>query len=131
MWYSRGHQLSMSSVKTRKACSGSVFTVMFLRTGVSVVGAIVAILPPLLGFLRLLLEGGECLCPESFEELAQRIESPGVERVDPPVSLGPVGDQHGLLQDAQVLGDRGPADRESLGQLPHRQRPAHQPVQDG
>src|SRR5262245_26603321 len=121
----------MSSVKTRKACSGSAFTVMFLRTGVSVVGAIVAILPPLLGFLRPLLEGGESLCPESVEELTEGIESRRIERVDPPVPLGPVGHQAGILQHAEVLRDGGPADRESFRQLSHRQRPAQQPVQDG
>ena len=68
--------------------------------------------------------------PEPVEERAQRVDARGIELVDAPVAVRPIEDQVGLLEHAQVLGDRRPADREVAGQLADRQRAAQQALED-
>ena len=63
------------------------------------------------------LEGGQCSTPEVIEVDAELREPRRVDRIDAPGSFGAVRHQPGILQDAQVLGDRGPADRHLLGEL--------------
>jgi len=53
-----------------------------------------------------------------------------VEPVDPPGALGRLGDQPGLLEEAEVAGHGRPADRHLLRQLANRARPAGQQLDD-
>jgi hypothetical protein len=43
-----------------------------------------------------------------------------VEAVEPPRPLGAVGDEAGVLEQAEMAGDRGAADRQRVGDLPDR-----------
>ena len=61
-----------------------------------------------------------------IEVRSQGIEGFRVERVQAPGALRPVYDEMGVLQDAQVLRDCRPADREIPGELTDRQRAVHQ-----
>src|ERR687888_1200641 len=64
-----------------------------------------------------LLVGGQGLGPEALELGAKRLQAVGVEPVDAARSERPGGDQPRLLQDLEVLGDGGPADRQLAGEL--------------
>ena len=81
-------------------------------------------------FLRLLLERVEGDGPELVEVVAKRLESDGIDLVEPAVSLRPVDDEPRVLQDPQMLGDRGTADRELARQLADGQRAGREARQD-
>src|SRR5436190_12851566 len=119
MWWLRGHQLSKSAVKTSKACSRLARTVMLVRTAGSFVGSgsVMALAGTWLGTFDSPLEIGERRRPELVEVLAQGCEGLGIELVDPPVPLGAVDHQIGVLEDAQMLRDRRAADGEIRRQL--------------
>jgi hypothetical protein len=53
-----------------------------------------------------------------------------IEAVDPPVPLGARHDQPAVLEDLEVLGHRGTADRQLLGDLAHRARTASEELED-
>src|SRR5262247_2857937 len=76
-------------------------------------------------------ESGEGIAPDLVEVAAQPGDAAGIQLVDPAGTGGPVEDEAGLLQRAQVLGDGRPADRQFAGELPDRARPAGQPLEDG
>jgi len=69
--------------------------------------------------------------PKAIEVRAQRLDARGVQFVESAVSIGPIDDQMGVLQDSQVLGDRRPGDRKAPGELADRLRPVQQPLEDG
>jgi len=69
--------------------------------------------------------------PKAIEVRAQRLDARGVEFVESAVSIGPIDDQMGVLQDSQVLGDRRPGYGETPGEFADRLRPVEQPLEDG
>src|SRR5258708_2411633 len=77
------------------------------------------------------LERLEGLGPEVVEVVAQRSERLRVQRIHPPVAERLVYDQMGVLQDAQMLRDRRPADGEPARELDDRLRTVQQPREDG
>src|SRR3546814_11847335 len=70
------------------------------------------------------------LSPELLDEIPKRAHAHGVEAVVPVPPLLARSHQAGLLQQQQVLGDRGAADREVGGELPHRLFAACQEVEE-
>src|SRR5215831_15901762 len=66
------------------------------------------------------LERGEGLVPERVEVVAELAHAVGIDPVEPPRAVSTLRDEPGLLQDAQVLRDRGPADRQLVGDLADR-----------
>src|SRR5262249_20167633 len=134
MWCSRGHHESNSSVKTRKARSTPVFTVIVLRTALSFVASVTVVISSSpfsrAALLRPVLEGGKRLRPELIEVVAQGVEAGRVDPIEPAVSGGGVLHEPGVLEHAQVLRDRRPADREVPGQDADGERPLAQPRQD-
>ena len=76
------------------------------------------------------LERGQGLVPEVVEVLAQRFEGIGIEGVDAARPVGPIHDQPGVLQHAEVLRDRRPADGEITRQLADGSRPVDQARED-
>jgi len=69
--------------------------------------------------------------PKAIEVRAQLLDARGVQFVESAVSVGPIDDQMGVLQDSQVLGDCRPGDRKAPGEFADRLRPAQQPFEDG
>jgi len=62
---------------------------------------------------------------------AQGIERVGIELIEPLRSGGLIEDEMSILQNAQVLGDCRPADREFLRQFADGQRSVHESGEDG
>src|SRR5260370_15159628 len=77
------------------------------------------------------LERGEGLRPEAIAELPQGFESFGVELVEPPGAGRDVAHQLRLFEDAQMLGDRRPADGKLTGDVHDRLRTAQKRGEDG
>jgi hypothetical protein len=84
---------------------------------------------PGLGFC-LGLESLERVGPELVEEVAERAKALCVDGVHPLRAVGPVGHEAGVFQDAEMLGNGGPAHRKCAGQLADRLGPAAQPPED-
>lgn len=80
--------------------------------------------------LRRPFERGQCQGPEPIEVVPQRVDARGVELVNPPVTLGTIDHQPRIFQNAEMLGDGGPADGEFAGQLAHRPRAVEEPLED-
>jgi hypothetical protein len=76
------------------------------------------------GPLGLGRERGQDVIPVRLQLSPQDGEAGGVDAVQTPRAVRPVGDETCSLKDAQVLGDRRPADRQLAGDLPDRQGPA-------
>src|ERR671912_274190 len=68
--------------------------------------------------------------PVSLHPVGHLLERVCLQPAGPPLRLPPPGDQPRPLQHLEVLGHRGKAHLERLGQLRHRRRPRHQPGQD-
>ena len=83
------------------------------------------------GQLDRVLEALQRPGPHVVEVGAQQLEAGRVEPVDPPGADGLVGDEVGRLQGPEVLGHRGPADGQALGQLADRQRAVGELLHDG
>ncbi len=66
------------------------------------------------------------LSPEPIEVVAERIDAGRVQLVDSPITLGTIDDQMRVLQDPQVLRNRGTADRKAARELAHRLRSLEQ-----
>ena len=71
------------------------------------------------------------MSPDPIEVIAQRLEPVGVEGIDPLGALRLIHHQVGVLEDAQMLRDRRPADRKMPRELADRHRLVHQPREDG
>ena len=69
-------------------------------------------------------------CPRPRRSTADRLDALGAQRVDVARPLGLVADQAGLLEQAQVPRDRGPADRQLVGDLLHRPRALPEDLED-
>jgi hypothetical protein len=82
------------------------------------------------GTLRGFLERGERVAPKPIEVRAQGVDPRGIQLVEPPVSHGAIDDQTRVLQDPQVLGDCGAADRETARDLADRLRSLEQAFED-
>jgi len=67
--------------------------------------------------------------PELLDEIPKRAHAHGVEAVVPVPSVLARSHEAGLLQQQQVLGNSGAADREVGGELPHRLFAACQKMQ--
>jgi hypothetical protein len=76
-------------------------------------------------------EGGERLVPEAVEIGAQRSQALRVQLVQPPGAVRPVEDKARVLEHSEVLGDRGPADRQPASQLAHRLGAFREQLEEG
>src|SRR5215208_1229906 len=85
-------------------------------------------LPPLVLGRR--LERGEGLTPEIVEVVAELAQPVRIEPVEASRSLAALRHEPSLLQDAQVLRDRGAADRQLVRDLPDRPRARAQLLED-
>lgn len=84
-------------------------------------------------FLRSLggrLERAERMAPETIEIRTQRFQAGGVHRIDATSSFCALGDEAGVLEHTQVLGDGGTTDREVACQLTHGARALHETGED-
>src|SRR2546423_9237675 len=86
-------------------------------------------LAPLLG-LCLVLQRLEALVPEALEEHPQLAEALGPRPIEPPRAVPALGHKPRLLQDVDVLGDRGPRDVELRGDVACRQLLVPDELQD-
>src|SRR3954454_22718283 len=119
----------MPSVKTAKARSrGASTTTLWrtARTGDCCWSTICVLL-----VLGCLAKRRERLVPEGVEVGAQVGQCLRVHLVEPARADLAVDDQPGVLEDLQVLRDRGAADRELAGQLADRARPGDEALEDG
>ena len=76
-------------------------------------------------------EGGESLAPELVEVCADGVEAGGVELVEAAVAVGGVGDEAGLFENFEALGDGGAGDGEIFGELADGERAAGEAREDG
>jgi hypothetical protein len=65
------------------------------------------------------------------EVFADGVESGGVQLVKATVAVGGVGDEAGLLEDFEVLGDGGAGDGEVFGELADGEWAAREAREDG
>src|SRR5436190_23007952 len=114
-----GHQLVSPSVNTRNATSGGRATVIVLRS----VRSVTSMLLSFQFAFRCRLEGGQRLWPELVEIRAELGDRLGLDPVDASSADAALGDETGVLQHLEVLGDRGPADRKLTGQVTNRPGP--------
>ena len=77
-----------------------------------------------------MLERGQGLIPEVIEVLAKGFERVGIEGVDAARAVGAIGHEPSVLEDAEMLRDRGTADGELARELPDGQRTLQQARQD-
>jgi hypothetical protein len=83
------------------------------------------------GLFHLLLECGERLRPKEVAVCTHCDEAFGIELVKAARAGGAIYDESSLLEDAQVLGDCGTANRQTASDLADGQRAAKQALQDG
>src|SRR5664280_1485749 len=126
-WCSGGHQLAMSSVNTANARSIGASTTMDARTDV-LSGSLISISFSLFDNC---FESGQGGVPEPVEIVAKAGDPVGVQPVDPTVPVLPAGDQAGLLQHLEVLGDRRPGHRKALRQLADGRWAVEELLEDG
>jgi hypothetical protein len=81
------------------------------------------------GFRRALVRS-EGVVPEAVEVRSQRLYASRIELVEPTVAVGSVDHQVGVLENAEVLRNRGAADREAPSQFAHRLRSLQEPFED-
>jgi hypothetical protein len=65
------------------------------------------------------LEANQTVTPQLVEELAHLREPIRIELIEAPRAIASFRDEPGVLQNAEVLGDRRPADVEVLRDLAH------------
>ena len=82
------------------------------------------------GFLRSAFAGRKGVVQKSIEVVPQRLDAGRIQFVQPAVPRGPIDDEVRIFQDAQVLRDGRPADRESARELTHRLRSGQQPLEN-
>jgi len=70
------------------------------------------------------------MVPESIEIGAQRIDAGWIQLVEPPGTDGAVDHEVRVLEDPQVLRDRGPAHRKIARQLTDRQGATQEPFEN-
>lgn len=75
-------------------------------------------------------EARERVRPEQFEKRPHRIQPIGIDGIQAPVTLSAVDDEAGILQHAQVLGDRRPADGKATRDFDHWPGSLAKPMQD-
>src|SRR5262245_24115306 len=121
----------MPSVKRENARSRLVLTRTLWRTG-AVTGSmvVVSVVMILLELFRFLPERAERLVPELIQVLSQGVEALDLEGVEAPGPLCRVRHELRILEHAEMLRDRGPADRELPGELPDCERTVREPGQD-
>src|SRR5262249_46849792 len=107
----RGHQVAQRWVQTSKACAGATPTSNSTTRGSA-----------LIGVLSDDAKAGRRLPPALGEVVADRLDALGPQRVDVARPVGLVADEARLLEQPQVPRDRGPADRQRVGDLLHRPR---------
>src|SRR5690348_1454265 len=107
-----------SSTRNSQTVSGRA-AIAISRSTV-VVSAVLSTMLPLLSF-GLPLERGEAIAPELLQECLQLRQPLGSRAVQPPHAVAPLVHQTGLLEHAEVLRDRRPADVEVCGDLARRQ----------
>src|SRR5437867_3625698 len=113
------------SVRRRKTVSGEA-AIVISRSMTLVSTAMPC--PPLLFLLRGGLQRAKAVVPERLESGAELRQGLGARAVEAPRAIAPFCHEARLLQDAQVLRYRRPADVEAAGDLPDRQlRKAYQP----
>src|SRR5262245_3314313 len=127
MLWSGGLKLPKSSVKTLNARSIGASTTTEVFTVVSVTWVLIRSPRWLLDDR---LEGRQRLVPKPVELGPQCGQPLGVDLVDALLAGPDVDDEAGVLQDLEVLRDRGPADRQITGQLADRARALRQPLED-
>jgi hypothetical protein len=76
------------------------------------------------------VKGRKRFVPDAVQPRPQCGNAVRVEPIDPAGALGVADDQAAVFEHAQVLGHRGPADRQLLGQLSHRGRAAGEQLED-
>jgi hypothetical protein len=79
---------------------------------------------------RPLLEAGERLCPEPVDPVAENCDACGIELVQVPRSVAPMRDEADVLENAQVLRDRGPAHGQIGSEIADRPRPRLELLED-
>src|SRR5215469_9138991 len=104
------------SVNTANAVACGAFTTTCLRTTVASVRVMI-FLRRWAGDIRVAFQGSP---PEGVELIAQRGHGRRIEPVDPPGTGRALTDQPSVLEDLQMLGDRGPGDRQARRQPPDR-----------
>src|SRR5580700_5830577 len=132
MWWSGDHQPAMSSVKTANACSTGASTTMEVWTAVDRVSLIARVLSlfPLFLFDSG-LERQQRRGPEALEVVPQPGEAVRVQAVDAARPDLYTAHESGVLQDLEVLGDGGPADRQQRGEVDDGGGPLSELLEDG
>src|SRR5580700_7503864 len=131
MWCSGGHQLPMSSVNTAKARSIGASTTIDVLTAVWTSATGISFFLFSVLFFDSGLERVQRRPPEALEVVPQAGQPVGVEAVDAARPDLDVAHEARLLQDLQVLRDRGPADRQAVGQVHHGGRTLAELLEDG
>src|ERR1700724_1526917 len=130
MWCVRGHQLSIASVKIRKARAALARTeTVFLTgstSGTAALGRLallcdVCVSAISLSLLYLGLEGLQGVAPAAVEVRPETRKAPRVQPVVPPCPDCLIRHKLCLLQHAKVLRHRWPAYGKSSRQFAHRQ----------
>src|SRR6266436_1347109 len=124
---SRGLKSPNLPVNAMKACSSGALTTTCLRTMGTSFGSW-TLLRRLFGNISV---AGQGPLPEGVELIAQRGHCRRIEPVDTSGADRAFTDKARVLEDLEVLGDRGPADRQLRGQLSNRLRPVRQAADDG
>ena len=75
-------------------------------------------------------EAGRGVAPHLIEVARHRVEPLTSQRIDPPCADALVADQPGLLEQPQMMRDRGPGDRQDGCQLADGTRPVAEKRQD-
>jgi hypothetical protein len=73
----------------------------------------------------------KCPLPEGVQLVSQRRDGNWIQPVDPSGPGRRFVDQAGVLEDLQMLGDRGPGDRQSGGELSNGHRLVGEACDDG
>ena len=85
----------------------------------------------MLGLLHEVLVGGERVVPERVQLGAHLAQAVVVDPVDAPGAGALVQDEARVLEDLEVLGDRGPGHGQGVGELTHRAGSRREPGEDG
>src|SRR3954471_3561566 len=118
----------MRSVNTANARACGASTTTLCRTAIPACCCSTIALLLLLGCIA---KRRERLVPERVEVGAQVGQCLRIHLVEAAGADLAVDDQAGVLEDLQVLRDRGAADRELAGQLADRARPGDEALEDG